>query len=134
MESNQDGKNVKNIEDYEMIISKKDDEIKKLNSELSKQNLILSRTKSYFFDLENNLNIATNKVDSLEAELEKNKDNFHSKEEFFKNQKKALEIIKSEYYTQLSQLDSKDYCIACYKEKIKDNDTEINYFSPHFLI
>lgn len=133
MESNQNSENVKNIEDYEMIISKKDDEIKKLNSDLSKQNLILSRTQSYLFDLENSLNIATNKVDSLESELEKNEGQFHSKENLFENQKKALEFMKSEYYAQISQLDSKDYCIRCYKEKVKDNDSEINYLKTNIL-
>lgn len=131
MESINEIEKSKSIEDYEIIISKKDDEIEKLNSELSKQNVILSRTKSYLFDLENSLNIASKKADSLESQLEDENSEIKSKETLIENQKKALEFMKTDYYAQISKIKSKDYCIGCYKEKVKINDLEINYLKTN---
>lgn len=133
MESNHEIEKSKSVEDYKMIISKKDDEIEKLNSELSKQNLILSRTKSYLFDLEYSLNINSKKSDSLESKLKDENNEMKSKEVLTENYKKALELMKTEYYAQISQIKSKDYCISCYKEKVKDNDSEINYLKTNVL-
>ena len=44
----------KNEKHYEHIIDEKEDNIKMLNSVLSEKNRIISRTKSYLFDLECN--------------------------------------------------------------------------------
>ena len=38
-----------------------------------------------------------------------------------------MDLMKYQYSTQLSKLDTKEYCISCYKEEINNNHLEIEY-------
>ena len=133
---------------YESIIDEKEDNINMLNSVLSEKNLIISRTKSYLFDLESDFNDVNTKVNSLKADLAKNKMELDSKEKQISNmeselasnkntinnlnnQLNSLKNVESRYY---HQLDAKEYCICCYKEKINDNNLEIEYLKKNSFI
>ena len=133
-----------------------------LNSVLSEKNLILSRTKSYLFDLESDMDNINAKINLLEADLAKNKIEIRSKEKqiismeselannkdtisnmksklesnkniihHLNNQLISLKNVESKYS---HQLDSKEYCICCYKEKINDNNLEMEYLKKNNFI
>lgn len=87
-------------------VSHQEDIIKKLNLELEEKNIILSRTKAYLFDLEYQLD----------------------------NDNKNEEEITGKHNSQISKLQSKDYCIACLKNEIDNKNYEINYLKKHNII
>ena len=176
--------------DYDKNISIKDTQIEELNSELTEKDIVLSRTKSYLFDLEYDLNCMNNKIKSLESELISREKELHFKEnqineinsklsaknnyienmEFvlfsnkkeidnltidsiflkreikkkniqlkdyikdIEHQKNLLKKIEDKYHNQLSDLDSKEYCIHCYKEQIQENNFEIDYIKKNSLL
>ena len=145
-DDNKDSSKIK--EHYESIIDEKEDNINMLNSVLHEKNLILSRTKSYLFDLECDLNDVNTKIDSLEADLAKNKTDVISKDKqiddmeyeiisnknkinVLNNQLNSLKNNESRYY---HQLEAKEYCLCCYKEKIDNNNLEIEYLKKNSFI
>lgn len=86
-------------------ISDQENIIKKLNSELEEKNIILSQTKAYLFDLEYNLN------------------NDEEKEE-----------LTRKYNSQISKLQSKDYCITCLRNEVDNKNYEIDYLKKNNFV
>ena len=126
--------------DYHDKISENEDIIKKLNSELTEKNIIISRTKSYLFDLEFDLNNAKNKISSLESNLAKNEIEISSKDNLIQNINSQIENNKVEINNLLGQIDSlesnlakseveissKDNLIQNINSQIENNKVEIN--------
>lgn len=91
---------------YEDEINYKNSQITKINSELSLKDTQISKINS-------ELSRKDAQLKSMDIELERTKLSFES--------------IKKSYDSQLSRLDSKEYCIHCFKEEITNSNTEIEY-------
>lgn len=110
MESNEKLENDNQLKMLNEKVSKQEQIIENLNSEIEEKNIIISRTKAYLFDLEYNLDNKNKKIDDEKAELTR------------------------KYNAQISKLQSKDYCIFCLKEEIEDKNHEIEYHKKNKII
>lgn len=104
-------------------LSKKEAEIENLTSKLNEKNMILSQTKAYLFDLEYNLDNASNEIaflkkDLIELDATKNEVN---------DMNLKLDYMKNQSHSQLSELEKNKYYISCLKEEIDDRNAEIQY-------
>lgn len=87
----------------------------------------LSEIESKMLETNNELKVANR---NLENEIKK-VNNLNSE---INSTKKLLNTVKQENFHQINKLNSKDYCIVCFKEKISDNELEINYLKNQSLI
>lgn len=111
-------------------LSKQEEDIKKLNSKLNEKDIILSRTKSYLFDLEYDLNKANNEITFLKkdlVELHTKKEELNEMNLELNEMNLKLNYLKNQSNSQLSRLDKNKYHISCLKEQINDKNTEIQY-------
>ena len=102
--------------DYKFKISASSEEIDSLKNEINKMESELSI-------LDDKLKTANNqnyKYNHLKSEME--------------NTKKLLNDVKMKNVYQINQLNSKEYCINCFKEEISNNKLEIDYYKNHSII
>ena len=93
----------------------------------NKLNNQISSLESNLVKREMEINNLINQIESLENELKQKDDELH-------NQKDAFTLIEKKYVQQSSKLDTKEYCISCYEEKILEDTLEIEYFKKNVLI
>ena len=120
-----------------------------LNNQLRSANSQLDSLKSEFdlkcrdfknkeSDLNNQLRSANSQIDSLKSEFDLKyhnlEDEFNSKNTQLHRKEMELHEIKHQYSSQLSKLDSKEYCISCFKEEMDNNHVEIEYLKNSSLI
>ena len=135
--------------DLEYSLNNANDKINTLESDLFKReseiNTLktnLTRRENEINNLESNLNNSENQIHSKVKELKDINNQIKSLKNEIKqkndettktleNQKQEINTLTNNYYHQLSKLDSKEYCIKCYKEKIKDNNLEIEYLKKN---
>ncbi len=110
----------KNIEaDYNFKINNANETINDLKNNITQKEADLKKKDN---DLEkkeeehkNQMTLANNKINSLNSEIESNKE--------------ILNSIKNKHIYQVNQLNSKEYCISCYKEEIENKKSEIDYLN-----
>ncbi|SDA42312.1 hypothetical protein [Methanobrevibacter millerae] len=100
----------KDLSEIESKMSKDNNDLKVANRNLSKELKVANQ------DLSNQIK----KVNNLYSEI--------------KSTKKLLNAVKQENLHQITELNSKDYCLLCFKEEISNNELEINYFKNQSLI
>lgn len=118
------GQLTENNNNLKSIVNKKEKDIASLNEVISnKDGDIASLNKT--ISLKNNqIKDNANKINDLNKSIE-NTDNLV---------KTTLDSLKKQNTTHLSKLESKEYCISCYKEKIDSNSLEIQYLKSDSLI
>lgn len=127
------------ITNVKQQISLKTTEIQNMERELSNKDLDIKSKENELNLMQNELNILeNNKKQLVEANNEyKNKELIDNKYKElveiknhqlkrYKSPNENLGILKSRY-AKLSDFDTKEYCIKCYKEKIRNNELEIEY-------
>lgn len=133
--------------DLEYELNNANNKINSLESNLSKKEAEINSKENKINTINSKLNIKDDQINEIESELEKNKRQNNAlnsqinslKNDFNDNikdnelQKSKFETDEGKYYYQLSKLDSKEYCIRCYKEQIKNNDFEIDYLKKNTL-
>ena len=87
--------------------------------------------KNKELELNNQLRDANSQINSLRSELDLKgqyfQKEFNSKNSQLSKKDEELNKIKYQYSNQLSKLDTKEYCISCFKEEIDNNHLEIDY-------
>ena len=125
--------------------SEKENEFKNKESEYNKQ------IASLKIDLKNNETKLNNQINSLKndfnvkesqlnAQIKSNLEQL-SENEYYINQKenqldikeKQLNSLQHIHNKQLAKLDTKEYCISCFKDEISNNHLEINYLNKKTL-
>ena len=106
-------------------INEANDEIDHLKKEIEEEKS-LSRSKEADLKF---------KFETTAQELETLKKDFAKTESYLKNQhRKELEAIKKSNAYQYNQLNSKEYCISCFKEEIANKKHEIDYLKNDSLL
>ena len=139
------------IDSLKEELSKKDDIFNnkemEFDTKINESNFQISSLKSNLSQkeqMEKNLN---NQLKMANDQIKRNEDEINKKEKvlFDKNKQillkqkelndkeESLNSIKRRYTGQLSKLDSKEYCISCYKEEISNNYSEIQYLKKNNL-
>ena len=113
--------------DYKFKIKTAEEEIDELKSEILKTETDLTKANNKLKTVNNELKTTNNKLKLANDEL-------NNIENEMKNTKKILNNIKKSNTHQTKQLNSKEYCISCYKEEISNNKIEIDYFKNQTLI
>ena len=133
LKENSSQDNEKNVE-LNNQLQQANSQIDSLKSEFSERSEVF---KNKEVELNNQLQQANSQIDSLKSEFT------HRSEYFDKNYtprsnhiliKAELDKIKHQYAKQLSKLDSKEYCISCFKEEIDNNHLEIEYLKNDSFI
>lgn len=127
---------IKNIESQ---LVNKDNTIKKLSAELNDANNEINHLKK---EIEEEKSLSKSKVADLNFKVETTsqeiaslKKDFAETEANLKNQhQKELESIKKSNVYQYNQLNSKEYCISCFKEEIANKKHEIDYLKNDSLL
>ena len=146
------------LEDLESTLVNRDVEIKELNNKLQNANSEIISLKDTISVKERNFKNKevelNNQIGSLKSDISE-KENIESelntqikdtqnqldnqnykikiKEQELLETEQSLDSIKRQYVNQLSKLDTKEYCISCYKEEIANNHLEINYLKNNSL-
>ena len=143
---------IKNIEsklvNYENDINILNNKLQDANNQINSLKSNLSQKEQIELELNNKLGVANNQINSLKSNLSQKEtiefelnnqlnykeDSLHLKDDVIKIKQKELHykeiLLKSferKYTNQLSKLDTKEYCISCYKEQITNNHLEIEY-------
>ena len=147
---------IKNIEsklvNKENKINSLEDELQSANNEINflkmelKERESISKTKDIDFEFQ---------IKNVTSELDSLRNDFYKKEEDMKNQisksnhelirlknldkevkstKNLLNSLQKNNTYQQSKLNTKEYCINCYKEEISNNKLEIDYLKNESLI
>lgn len=132
------GQKIQNFENKELEFNSKFD---KASSEISSLKTNLAKKEQIEQDLNNKLNIANIQIKNTKEQInikdstiiEKN-NQIIVKQNELNNKEELLKTIKNEQTIQLSKLDSKEYCITCYKEEIMNNKSEIEYLKKNTFI
>ncbi|WP_407454706.1 hypothetical protein [Methanobrevibacter sp.] len=120
----------------------------KLNNQISEANSLINSLKSDIHqkeqiksNLNNKLQIANSQIKETNEQLANKNINISKKDNQIKTKQKELidmesklNLIKRQYNNQFSKLDSKEYCISCYKEEIINNNLEIEYLKKDILL
>ncbi|WP_406532114.1 hypothetical protein [Methanobrevibacter sp.] len=119
------------LQSAEATLLNKNNEIKLKDEELASKNLKLQNTQNKLQEVSSDHAMIENKykellefnkkeieIDKKEIEINKNKLN-HLQDKF--------NALKYNYNIQLGKVNNKEYCISCYKEKIRNNEIEIEY-------
>ena len=101
--------------------------IKKANSEISSLKKDISSNEKLERELNIQLKLANNQLKKDIDEIKYKDNQILIKEKESKDKEKILDSMKKEYDSQLSKLESKEYCISCFKEEITNNHLEIQY-------
>ena len=142
---NELNKKEKIINDYEYQIKIHDDElnyklsqIDNFESKLNLKDAQINNVESKLLNRENELEKLYAQIKLLENEVNRNQCNIVDNQvESFKKQLNDKELllnsIKREYINQLSKIDTKEYCITCFKEELDNNRLEIQYLKNESL-
>ena len=119
------------VEKNILELKNQNDEINQLKFEIGEKKLDLENSLNQLRLSEESVKDKDNVISGLkselsrkELELENNLNHLKISEEDAKNK---INVLKSEYIKQSNKLNSKEYCISCYLNKIEDNNLEINY-------
>ena len=110
----------KEIENYK-------DEINHLDNQLKNKQNEINHLDNQLKNKQNEINSIKNKLHNKGMELNKKEELLKISEAQIKELYIKLDTLKSNYTQQFSKLNSQEYCITCYKEKINNNDAEIKY-------
>ena len=149
---------IKNIESK--LVNRENDidilnnKLQNANNQINSLKSNLSQKEQVEVDLNNKLEVANNQINSLKSNLSQKEniefelnnqlnykdDSLNRKNDEIKNKQKELhnkemqlKSVKHRYTNQLSELDTKEYCISCYKEEINNNRLEIEYLKKEML-
>ena len=128
----------KKIKDMDLRLSNANNQINLLNDDIHNKEKSFkikeSRFNNKLEDMNSKLEDANSQIDDAVRQLNdkdlriRDKDNqIKLKEEELRAAESTFNVLKNEYDSQLSKLDSKEYCISCFKEEISNNNTEIEY-------
>ena len=144
------------IKNAESKLINKENEINTLNSKINNINHIIDSFKGEVnqrkIDFRSREVVLIDQISSLKGEIDQKEIDFRSREVVLNDQISSLKhilnqknkklnendnriqiknqelaAVKKQYTNQLSKLDSKKYCIGCYKEEISNNHLEIEY-------
>lgn len=129
------------IKNYESKLTNNENEINALNSQLQVANnqidslkTTISEKEDMVDNLNSQLQVANNQIKQGNEQLDNKNDELNDKNNQIRIQKKELndnknrlDSIERRYNNQLSKLESKEYCISCYKDEISNNHLEIEY-------
>lgn len=137
------------IKGFDSYLDLKKVQIKKYESKLSNAENEIAKLENNLQNMDSQLNMLQNKISEENSEF-RNKENFFTNQQNYFQDKKAklekhiefneieleskektLNLLKKQYLKKLSILDSKEYCIGCYKEEIENSNYEIVYFKNH---
>ena len=90
-----------------------------LKSKLQNANNQIQINVELLTDKDKDINLKNYQIKNMEKELD--------------NKNLALNSIKHSYTSQLSKVDTNEYCISCYKEEINNNMSEIQYLKKYFF-
>lgn len=110
------------ISNIDSKLSLKDAKIKNFESKLVNNKVKINNLNNQLKDMNNQLQDANNQLRDINNQ-------FRIKQKELTEKKKRLDLVECNYNKQLSKLDSKEYCIDCYKEEIANNKFEIDYLS-----
>lgn len=111
----------------EIEINYKDNKIQDINSQIENNKIEINNLLNQISFLEGEFIQKNNQLSSLEKELDE-------KNNTLDIQKEAFDFMEKKYVLQSSKLDTKEYCISCYEEKIIDDALEIEYLKNNVLI
>ena len=129
-------------------LSLKDSQINSFNSKLDFKNLEIKNAESKLVNRENEISNLKNEINQkkhreneLNAQIKQINDKLNAQEKDISIKQKelndkdlTLNSIKQQYIDQLSKWDEKEYCICCYKEKIDNDQLEIQYLKNDSVI
>lgn len=105
-----------------------------LNNQINSLKSNISQIEERESELKNQLQIANTEINNNLVQINNKNDDLLLKDNQIKsNELKLVETqdklnsFKHLYNNQLSKLDSREYCITCYKEEINNNHVEIEY-------
>ena len=140
------------INEYEVKLDNANNEIMYKDSKLhnldSKLNLNSSQIKKFKSQLYNNelemndmvdkIQSANSEISHLKNELSSTHDDFEAKinikEDELNEKEIYLNYMINQFNVQLSKLDTKNYCIKCFKDEISNNKMELKYYKDNGLI
>lgn len=125
------------------------DKEENLNNQLSLANSKIDSLREDISEKENIVSNLNNQLQSVENQIKKNSEQLNNKDTQLKLKESELKdkdiqlklkeseledkdalfsSMKRQYAQQLSKLETKEYCISCYKEEINNTHVEIQYF------
>ncbi|WP_405269120.1 hypothetical protein [Methanobrevibacter sp.] len=129
------------INDLEIQLDSANKEISLLKNEIEQET---SMAKDKEADLNQQIKTANKEIETLtenEVDLRNQLETANNQLSRFKNldsemesTKKLLNTIKRSHTHQINKLDTKEYCITCFKEEITNNHLEIDYLKNKSLI
>ena len=119
------------IRNMESKLDNYENEINNLNNQIDKFNENISADGGHNVELNNQLQDANSQISTLKSEFDLKcrdfEEEFASQNNQLRRKNDELNKIKNHYSSQLSKLDSKEYCISCFKNEIDNNHLEIEY-------
>ena len=104
------------------------------NSQIESLKTNISKKEQLEYDLNNKIKDNISLLDSKCNELHQKDNQIKINQNKLKIKENQVNSIKQLYISQLSKLDSKEYCINCYKEEISNNNFEIQYLEKNIFV
>ena len=107
------------IKNFESKLINRENEIESKNNEIKSKN--------------NEIKSKNNEIKSKNNEIKSKNEEIKSKNEEIKSKNNEINSIKQKYTHQSSKLDTKEYCIECYKKEINNTNQEIQYLKKDII-
>ena len=119
------------------LSSRHDDLEAKINI-INQKDSQLSNNELEMNDMVDKIQSANSEISHLKNELSSRSDDFEAKinikEEELNEKEIYLNYMINQCNSQLSKLDTKNYCIKCFKDEISNNKIELKYYKDNGLI